>query len=841
MNLLNKIGFNKKKIVVIIQCRLSSTRLPRKALLNLGGRCVVDWTLQTMKKVKADKYYLATDNDSAVELTPFANKWGYDIFAGSRDDVLDRFCKVIELSKADIVIRATADNPFLFYDAVNDLREEYLKRIEDQPIDYMTFEGLPHGSGVEIFDAHSLLRARDLTDDPYDHEHVGPSLYNHKDRFVSMFIKAPDLYNHPEFRTTIDTPWDYRRAQAIVRVLSGVNTDINPVQECYSTENILFACQDSSVHDPFLLIPSVQKGHGTGHLRRCLEIACGTGCDIYLSSDDMLEQCQNLVDQYKSEGLKSYQLVDSLDNLKNYSLVVLDSFITNKELLDKITQNCAVLSIDEGCKYTDDIDYLLDIIPSIGLNRKANLVDPGFIPLPKKIRSDNCATTVIRNVLVTVGGEDPAGLSIPAAKSLVKCSLDVTLVAPSENICKEWSSMFTDTELKNVIIQSPVNNLREELYKYDLVVTHYGFTAFEARGAGCAVILLGTTPLHSQLAKKYNFACLNPNEISSDNFSKLINKSETLFQKSISTENKSLNSYLLQLSQGKKLVCPVCQTQHNQQDFLVSRTEARTFRRCKSCGMLYISWTVQSRQTEYNRNYFYEDYEKQYGKTYEDDFVSIKVQGIRRVSNIDMLVHHHKMHLTKTVLDIGCALGPFLDAANDAGWKVYGTDISQDAVDYVHQKFNYPAVQSAFPEIDCKEMFGIEQFDAVTMWYVIEHFQNLDAVLSKVSAIVKKNGIFAFSTPSASGVSAKYNTQSFFENSPSDHYTLWEIKQSGSILKKYGFKIERIVSTGIHPERFPIVKKYGWKPNSFGYKCLEYLSRRFKLGDTFEIYCKKIR
>ena len=117
MRFMNLFDRKKKKTVLIIQCRLSSTRLPRKALLPLGGKCVLEWVLQAMKKVKVDKYYLAVDSESAPELKPFADKYGYDFFAGSKEDVLDRFCKVIEKSKADVVIRAPADNPFLFYEA----------------------------------------------------------------------------------------------------------------------------------------------------------------------------------------------------------------------------------------------------------------------------------------------------------------------------------------------------------------------------------------------------------------------------------------------------------------------------------------------------------------------------------------------------------------------------------------------------------------------------------------------------------------------------------------------------------------------------------------------------
>ena len=48
-----------------------STRLPEKALLPLGGKTVLEWVLQSMKKVKADRYFLAVDHESKEELELF--------------------------------------------------------------------------------------------------------------------------------------------------------------------------------------------------------------------------------------------------------------------------------------------------------------------------------------------------------------------------------------------------------------------------------------------------------------------------------------------------------------------------------------------------------------------------------------------------------------------------------------------------------------------------------------------------------------------------------------------------------------------------------------------------
>ena len=303
----------------------------------------------------------------------------------------------------------------------------------------------------------------------------------------------------------------------------------------------------------------------------------------------------------------------------------------------------------------------------------------------------------------------------------------------------------------------------------------------------------------------------------------------------LSNDKKSLGEFLRQLSAGKKMCCPVCGTFPSKPDEVISRNETRTYRRCSKCGIVYMAFTTIE-DKKYQKAYFFEDYKKQYGKTYEEDFESIKSQGLRRVSVIKTLTGTSG----ETLLDIGCAYGPFLSAALDNGINPFGTDIAEDAVSYVQNKLKLPAVCSAFPEIDTAEEFGIAQFDIVTMWYVIEHFKDLGSVLRKVSSLVKKGGVFAFSTPSGEGISAVSDKDHFYQISPTDHYTIWEPGKADAILRQFGFKVERIVSTGHHPERFPYIKKTGAKPGSLRWNLIDAKSHAKRLGDTVEIYCRKI-
>ena len=267
-----------KKRIVIVQCRLSSSRLPKKALKKLGNQTVLAWVLQSMKKVPASRYFVATDYSSFEYIKNICDENGFECFAGELEDVLKRFVDLLNTVDCETVIRATADNPFLFYEAAIESVELFeSKNSIEKKCDYLTFSGLPHGSGVEIFSASSLKKAASMTNDPYDHEHVGPALYNHKDLFNCEFINAPEKYNYPELRTTIDTYSDYLRAIMISSFLKNKN---HP----FSCEEIIDACQSDFVNNPVILYPSCKKGQGTGHLRRCLKLAVQNKFFIYLKN-----------------------------------------------------------------------------------------------------------------------------------------------------------------------------------------------------------------------------------------------------------------------------------------------------------------------------------------------------------------------------------------------------------------------------------------------------------------------------------------------------------------------------------------------------------------------------
>jgi spore coat polysaccharide biosynthesis protein SpsF len=172
--------------------------------------------MEALRRVPCDCHVLACPDDCAEAFGPYAARTGFELFTGSKNDVLHRYCSAIRHFGIDRVIRATADNPFVFADAAFTLNNEATERCAD----YAAYNGIPYGAGVEPVSAEALLRAeRDAALAP-EREHVCPYLYAHPELFLLHRPVAPLVWQGPAVRVTVDTREDYERAVTLYQALS---------------------------------------------------------------------------------------------------------------------------------------------------------------------------------------------------------------------------------------------------------------------------------------------------------------------------------------------------------------------------------------------------------------------------------------------------------------------------------------------------------------------------------------------------------------------------------------------------------------------------------------------
>lgn len=847
-------------VCVIVQARLNSTRLPRKALLNLDDKNLLEHVLNSLQKVSAQCFVLACDENSYNEFLPIAKKYNFLLVGGSETNVLSRFilalqkaneyCHENNLPQINCIVRATADNPFLFIEAINDSIIRY--NALNAP-DYFTLTGLPKGSGVELFNPQALIKADTESVTPYEMEHVGPAIYFHKDLFNVVYETAEKKYYYPDLITTVDTPEDFLRTQYALKFLHEKKIKLPA-----NAQDIILATKYAS--DTIIFIPSVQEGNGSGHLRRVIELAMQLEkkfrTQIFIRNDALPLFAKKLL-----LTVPEQMIIHALP--KKAKLIVLDNFKTSANEVEVLKIIAPVLALDEGGEARNNANYLLDTIPQLQSDNQipaANISDISFIPLPKNRKAKTAQKKIIiqnKKVLVCCGGEDKKNMALPVGIELSKLNFDITVISPETSFSK-----IMEVQGKIKLLHS-IPNLREELYRYDLVFTIFGFTAFEALAAGCFVVLLSPTEYHYQLGIQNGFTCFPIGIPNIENIKNILSSGIKVPQFiNDRTEQKNLSKQISTLYHSQYFHCPLCHDENYSynEHSIIYRLPDRTISQCKKTDLYFVSFIVSDKK-QYGKDYFFDEYKKQYGKTYLEDFANIMEQGIRRLKEIDACYAEYLesgesfFNKQKNILDIGCAYGAFLKACTKSDWFAVGTDISSDAVQYVVNELKLPAFCAAFPALpksfsykrksqlhennfeEVNFKLTAHSFQAITMWYVIEHFQDLNAVLKQVHELLVDGGIFAFSTPTLSGISGKQNEKEFFAQSPSDHYSIFDFTSVEKVLDEYGFKLVKIVSTGHHPERFKHFTKC--KKGSLPYKIIHAISKRKKLGDSMEVYAVK--
>lgn len=207
-----------KQVICIIQNRMTSTRLPGKALLPLGkgGKTITEHIYERLSLSECiDRVVFAIpDTPENETLNDFLTQRDIPVFRGSEDDVLSRFYHCIQAHPADIIVRATCDNPLVDWHHIKPM----INILNEQHCDYVSSKGFSLGTGVEVCSATALKKAYKEATTSAEHEHVMPYLYLHPDLF-KLGVYENENKSHKSFRLTVDCLEDYELMNCIYNAL----------------------------------------------------------------------------------------------------------------------------------------------------------------------------------------------------------------------------------------------------------------------------------------------------------------------------------------------------------------------------------------------------------------------------------------------------------------------------------------------------------------------------------------------------------------------------------------------------------------------------------------------
>jgi 2-polyprenyl-3-methyl-5-hydroxy-6-metoxy-1,4-benzoquinol methylase len=489
-----------------------------------------------------------------------------------------------------------------------------------------------------------------------------------------------------------------------------------------------------------------------------------------------------------------------------------------------------VVAIDARGAGREACDYLIDILPRLD-RASANVRDLRLLELDTRAGAVQGKTP---RVLVTFGGDDPRGLTQATVVRLLEIGRfeagEIEVLAPALQDGVGPATLPDGVRL----LGGPVD-LPELLGRYSHVVTSFGLTALEAVWAGAEVILVNASRYHERLARRAGFRTAGvgrPRRAALERRLRDGGGAGAVRRRLSGAESVSLSGEVVDLEAPSVHSCPAC---GDTTGSVAGRFPRRTYIRCSRCGMLYLESFDAER--DYTEDYFFEEYRRQYGRTYLEDADHIRRMGHARLDRIIQRVPR-----AGRLLDVGCAYGPFMTAAAERGFTVCGVDASEAAVRYVRETLGFEAHGLLLEDLADGKVrpTGLEDgaMDVVTMWFVIEHLPRLKSALTTVAGLLREGGVFAFSTPNAVGVSGRSRFRRFLEQSPRDHFTIWSPAVARRVLREHGFVVKRIRVTGHHPVRFPVLGAAAAR-SSVVAGLLHGISRLCRLGDTFEVYAVK--
>jgi 2-polyprenyl-3-methyl-5-hydroxy-6-metoxy-1,4-benzoquinol methylase len=200
------------------------------------------------------------------------------------------------------------------------------------------------------------------------------------------------------------------------------------------------------------------------------------------------------------------------------------------------------------------------------------------------------------------------------------------------------------------------------------------------------------------------------------------------------------------------ICCPFCQSEKTKISFFLKdhsvSKETFSLVDCENCGLRFTHPIPN---------------EQSIGKYYQsEEYIShsnTKKGLINTIYHVarDLMIHQ-KMNWIKSfssgksLLDIGCGTGHFMNALKQAGYRVKGVEIDERARNFAIRQFGLNVLSPH----DFLEDSRIEKFAIITLWHVLEHVHQPAVFLDKINQNLTDDGILMIAVPNFTGYDATY-------------------------------------------------------------------------------------
>lgn len=223
----------KPQVDVIVEARMTSSRLPGKVMLPAAGKPLLEHMVERLRRIDplSNVIIATTENPSDDCIIELADRLKIRSFRGDEIDVLGRVLKAAQHFGTDVIVEITGDDPLLDPKAASEVVQTYLDK--EKEVDYVANdleEGFPIGFNTRAFSTKILEFVERSTNHPVNREHVVNYICKRPDEFRLLNVKAQGLYHRPELRLTMDEPADYELIKSVFDALYPETPEFNALE-----------------------------------------------------------------------------------------------------------------------------------------------------------------------------------------------------------------------------------------------------------------------------------------------------------------------------------------------------------------------------------------------------------------------------------------------------------------------------------------------------------------------------------------------------------------------------------------------------------------------------------
>jgi len=225
-----------EKVVIVVQARMSSSRLPGKVMLPILGESLLNRMVERLRMIhnKAE-IVIATSKEATDDIiVQEGARIGVPCYRGSLNNLLDRHYQIGKQFGATTVLKIPSDCPLIDPRIIDEVLDFYFAN----PSEYDYVSNLhpptfPDGNDVEIMTMECLERTWQAAGKQLELEHTTPYIWENQEQFrIGNVVWSSGKDYSMSHRFTIDYEADY---QFIKRVFE----ELYPNKPDFSCEDIL--------------------------------------------------------------------------------------------------------------------------------------------------------------------------------------------------------------------------------------------------------------------------------------------------------------------------------------------------------------------------------------------------------------------------------------------------------------------------------------------------------------------------------------------------------------------------------------------------------------------------